>query len=240
MSIRRTTVLAVFVSTLSAAAQSAVTCQRFSFSGRVEGDQAFQQSIGDDLAFFLLPSGAPGAGWHFEVGMPGDKSPLYVYYVTLPYRGRHPTYLDTSYGTPAQYAVMKGDRDFWFVLDGPTAKAAVYAVGQLIFSGSTQSEEQSLGQLNDACKGKGVFRIVNSTFQPGTITEDGTSIPGEYLRNGYPDKAILKTLYGRILGITFEVEMIVPSNFKVSSSLHVTRATCPGPWIAQFPEHASK
>lgn len=239
MIIRIILALMVLVPALCPAGQSAKRCQQFTFFGTVEGKQAFHQTIGDNLVFSLEPSGAAGGGWTFEVGPPGDKSPLYVYYVTPPYRGRHPTYLDTSYGTPAQEAVMKGDKDFWFVLDRQGERKASDAVAQLIFSGASQSEEKSLEQLSAVHKGKGVFRILDSSFVPGIITTSETGIPAQYLRNGYPDRATLEKLYGKIKGLKFEVEMTIPTNFKLSPSLHVTSTTCPGSWLRQEFPYAS-
>lgn len=231
MIIRIILALTVLVPALCPAGQSAKQCQRFTFYGTVEGKQAFHKTIGKDLVFSLDPTGAAGGGWTFEVGAPDDKDPLYVYYVTPPYRGRNTTYLDTSYGTPAQLAVRQNDSDFWFVLDRHGAETARYAVEQLIFSGASQSTQRSLTQLSAVRKGKGDFRILSSSFVPGIITKAGTPLPGQYLRNGYPDKATLEKLYGKIQGIKFSVEMTVPANFKLPPSLHATNAACPGPWM---------
>ena len=217
--------------------QAKDSCQSFCFSGEVRGGGAFRQVIGTEASFFVDPSGAPGGGRRFEIGSTSSgqiEDPGYVYLVTPPYRGRHITMIDTSYAMPAQYAAAKGDRDFWFLFTRQDAEKARAAVDQLIFSGSTQTPEESLAQLAALPMGKGRFRIVGSEITPGTAKEN-EPIPPELLKNGYPDRATIEALYGVVKRIVFEVELVVPPDYAIPKSFRARPANCPEPWAKQWP-----
>lgn len=233
---------ALIAATLAAAsaaepARADDACLSFRFAGEVRGEQPFQQSIGADLLFFLDPVDAAGRGWAYEIGPASSSTPAdrqMIYLVTPPYRGRLVTSIDTSYAWPAQDAAAPGEHNFWFLIRAADVEVAGHAVRQLIFSGATQTTEESLAQLAALPMGRGTFRIVDSDFKPGTA-KWGEVIPPELLEHGYPDVAILESLYGVIERIAFEVELVVPSNYPAPPDLRPRSASCPEPWARQWP-----
>lgn len=222
--------------TLGIGATGALDCRQVRFSGQVEAGQSFQQAIGDGLVFFLKPSVDHASGWRLDIGPHGDPDPLYVYHLTPPWRGRRPTDLDTSYGTLARDAVAKGDEvAFWFALDRKADQAAGYAVGQLIFSGATQSDEKSLQQLESVRKGHAVLRVLDAAIQPGTLT---TSEPVP--ETGDEDDEAVERLYGKVLRMSFEVELTVPKDFRAAATFRPKAVPCPGSWRADVLPHPVK
>lgn len=150
--------------------------------------------------------------------------------MTPPYRGRQRTSISTDYGERAQDVAAPYDIDFWFLLDRDDAEKAGFAVGQLIFSSPTQSEEQSLAQLRALPKGAGVFRILDADSIPGSL-ERGAPLPPEAEEHGHPDAQTLERLYGVITRIRFAVELTVPARHRIPEGLRSRPAPCPGPWV---------
>jgi hypothetical protein len=216
---------------LAQSVQAKDSCQSFSFSGKVQGEESFRQVVGTEASFFVDPSGGAGGGWSFEIGPTsagriGDRD--YIYLVTPPYRGFNVTMIYPAYGMAAQYIAAKGDRDFWFLFTRQDAEKARAAVDQLLW-GSTRTPEDYLAPFASLPMGKGKFRIVDSEFTPGTAKEF-EPIPPELLKHGYPDRATLEALYGVVKRIVFEVELVVPADYAIPNSFHPHPAKCPEPW----------
>ena len=234
---KRIILLVLCAALFAQSVQATDSCQSFRFSGEVRGEESFRQVIGSEVSFFVEPVGGPGGGFRFEIGPTSSdriEDPGYVYLVTPPYRGRHVTMIYTSYAVPAQYMAAKGDRDFWFLFTRQDAEKARAALEQLIFSGSTQTSEESLAQLAALPMGKGDFRIVDSETIPGTAKEN-EPIPPELLKNGYPDRATIEALYGVVKRIVFAVELIVSPDYAIPKSFRAHPAKCPEPWAEQWP-----
>lgn len=215
---------------LAQSVQAKDSCQSFSFSGKVQGKESFRQVVGTEASFFVDPSDGTGGGWSFEIGptLAGRiRDRDYIFLVTPPYRGLHITMIYPAYGMAAQYIAAKGDRDFWFLFTRQDAEKARAAVDQLLWKHA--DSEGYLAPFASLPMGKGIFRIVDPEFTPGTAKEF-EPIPPELLKHGYPDRATLEAFYGVVKGIVFEVELVVPADYAIPNSFHPHPAKCPEPW----------
>ncbi len=209
--------LAVLVSFTPGQAAAGEACQRLAFSGEVKGKESFVRELGMGLAFRMEPTDMHG--WQFEIGPSHPQKgewAQYVYIVNPPYRGHPITALDTSYGTLAQQAFVKGRPfTFWFMLNRADAPRATAAVDRVLWPASEKEEEQGLALLRRLPKGQGTLTITDADVVPGTATQDATD----------PEHAF----WGEIRRIAFTMELVVPQSFVPADGLRVGRAPCPDP-----------
>lgn len=189
-------------------------CQRFSMQGEVKGKESFFRPIGMGLSFRMEPSTESG-GWIFEIGPTSPREgewSSYIYILTPPFRGRHLTMLDTSYGTLAQEAAGKEPRDFEFLLNRSDAPKAKAALDQILWPNNDTAQDDGLAVLGSLPKGEGVLRVLDADIVPGT------AVPGADPVHAF---------YGMIKRMTFNVQLVVPQKFVLAGGLRGAPAACP-------------
>lgn len=186
-------------------------CLRFSFEGELKEGQLFRRDIGNGLSFRAEPS---QGGWHYEIGRAGDAGvdDHFIYDLTLPLHGRHPTDLDTSYATPAQDAVSDEPVWFWFLAfaqDGDKAE-----LGQQLVHWPKADDDESRGWslLGSLPKGRGELEMLRWRLTPGT------AVPG---------KEADATQFGALQWLQFRVTLTVPANYAVPPDLQAAPLPCP-------------
>ena len=173
--IRRGTLLSVAALLLSmlpaTAAQRCVTS-----AGHVTRGQPFEQPLGDDLLFRLVPD---THGWNIAVvdsGQPGDD---FVGVATPPFRGMNHRYLEgwhfrnrANTGPNVGHVnAPQHERTFVFTLTPADYRKAATAVDTLLWGEHTPAErEQAMEALEAASRGRGTLRITGMTL--------GNLVPG--------------------------------------------------------------
>jgi hypothetical protein len=207
--------LAMLMSAAAVQAAAGEACQRLAFLGEVKGKESFVHALGMELAFRMEPTDMHG--WQFEIGpahLGKGEWAQYVYIVTPPYRSRAATALDTSYGTLAQEAFVKGQPSkFWFMLNRADAPRAKAALDRVLWPTTEKEEEQGLAVLRALPKGEGTFTVTDADIVPGTGTRDTLD----------PEHAF----WGEIRRIAFSVELVVPQSFVPAAGLNASPAPCP-------------
>ncbi len=196
------------------AAEARSECRRLHFGGEVRSGATYRQLLGGGLAFRMEPQTDDG-GWTFEIGPVNPEQnefDSFIYALNPPWRGRNLTHLSTEYGTPAQDAVPRGDRGFWFLARRGDGVAASQALDAILWPRTDTDQEEALSRLGALSMGHGVLRIIDSDFDRGTAAYASGAPPSEF---------------GAIHRIVFSVDLTVPPGFTSAEKLRVTRAACP-------------
>jgi hypothetical protein len=196
-------------------------CKHFSVKGDVKEGSEFNQEIGMDLSFRMEPSNWDG--WTFEIGPTNpskDEWNNYIYTLNPPYRGRHLTMLDTSYGILAQDAVKQSSIDFWFLSNRKASSRAKEALDKILWPNTDTAQDESLTILGSLPMGQGNLKILDSDVTPGTAKPEDD-----------PEHAF----FGSVKSIMFKVDFYVSANFKPAKGLYIEYVACPkhNAWLKQ-------
>ena len=203
---------AVLLAAITAAqAEEAARCLRFSFDGEFKEGQSFRRDIGNGLTFRAEPS---EGGWHYEIGRATETSgdDHYIYDVTLPLHGRHPTDLDTSYGTPAQDAVSDEPLNFWFVAFPQDGDKAEQGQQRVHWPKTDEEEQQGWDLLASIPKGRGQLEMLKWRLLPGTADVS---------------KSANAAQYGAIQDLQFRLTLTVPVNYALPPDAGASPLPCP-------------
>lgn len=202
---------------------AATQCKHFSIKGAVKEKATFNQEIGMELSFRMEPTTYDG--WIFEIGPTAPRKGEwnnYIYTLNPPYRGRHLTMLDTSYGTLAQNAVVKHSSiDFWFLSNRKDSARASEALDKLLWPNTDTAQDENLAILGSLPMGLGKLNILDSVVTPGTAKPVDD-----------PEHAF----FGIVKSILFEADFYVSTNFKPAKGLQIEYVVCPKPraWLKQW------
>ncbi len=202
------TVIAAMTAMATAQAGEIKRCLRFSFDGELKQGQPFTQDIGNGLTFRAEPS---QGGWHYEIGRSGADD-NFIYDVTLPLHGRHPTDLDTSYATPAQDAVSDEPVDFWFVAFPQDADKAEQGQQLVHWPKGDDDEQRGWDLLGSLPKGRGELEMLKWRLIPGTDTPKPNGEAAQF---------------GEIQWLQFRLTLTVPVAYRTPSGATPNPLPCP-------------
>jgi hypothetical protein len=171
-----------------------------------------------------------GSGWTFEIGdaaKEGRDGPGYIYLLTPPWRGRHPTYLYAGYGEAAQDVPLESE--FFFLLRPQDEARADHQLHQAIFSGASQPQETSLRELSRLPRGWGRFKAVDADIQPGSWHAGLPPTPEMEQHDRLDDAARLR-LFGAVRGLRFVVTLTVPHSHRLPAGLDARPSACGPAW----------
>lgn len=202
---------ALLVASAAAQADEGKRCLRFTFEGELREGRAYQHEIGNGLVLRAEPS---QGGWHYEIGRAGEAGAddHFIYDLTLPLHGRHPTDLDTSYATPAQDAVSDEPVYFWFVAfpqDGDKAEMGQQLVH---WPKADDDEDRGWSLLGSLPKGRGQLEMLKWRLTPGTAA---------------PGKDADAAQYGALQWLQFRLTLTVPVNYAVPPDVVPSPLPCP-------------
>jgi hypothetical protein len=185
-------------------------CLRFSFEDEFKEGQAYRRDIGNGLALRADPS---QGGWHFEIGRAADtgSDDHFIYDVTLPLHGRHPTDLDTTYATPAQDAVTDEPVSFWFVAFPEDGLRAEHAQQLTHWPKTDDEEKKGWEELAALPKGHGQLEMLKWRLIPGSADagKDGDAAQ-----------------YGAIQWLQFRLTLTVPVGYTLPTDASGTPIPC--------------
>jgi hypothetical protein len=151
------------------------------FTGEITRGKSFEQDIGHDLVFRLIPTpGYADMGWRIQVEpkIDPDDGPIeFSAVATPPYRRYNPRFLETSYGNTAKQAVEMTPRAFYFVQSVDDEHRAEECLNAAIYPTNVSDEEKVrvVQEQKQIQLGKGELRIVKSRIGRGkTLTDAGT------------------------------------------------------------------
>ena len=219
--IRQALLLAPLLALIVAAqaAHAAQHCQQLRFDASVKGEQNLVKDIGSGLRFRMESQG--DTGWQFEIGATKPKADVfdsYVYLLTPPFRSRHATALDTSYGTLAQEATSPEPVTFWFLLRPADASKAHQIIETILWPQTDDPARIAVKKLGRLARGTGELRVLRADIRPGKTDP-----------KPLPDDAD----YGAIYGMTVRVSLTVPASFRPAAGIRSRPVACPDP--AEWP-----
>lgn len=136
--------------------------------GEVSGEKTFEQDIGHDLLFRLVPpEGGDNAGWIIEIvpkSEPDDGSVEFSAIATPPFHAYNERYIATVYGRLAGDVVNLKDREFFFVQSVGDEHRAEEVVNAALYPTSVSDEEKVrvVAEQREIQLGKGELRILKA------------------------------------------------------------------------------
>jgi len=218
--------LALFVLACAVAPQASAAlakveqCQSVTIVGKVKNPDLFERHLGMELSFKLFPDRSLGKGWTYQIGPATAAANEWTNYVAItpPYHFDDPSYIGPGWGRRAQDTARPRAWTFWFLASRRQSAAASVALDSYIWPSSGRPDREASAAILDGFDiGKGQFRIRSSPIR------NGTALPGDM--SGEAD-------YGSVLGLSFDVQLVLPANFRVDPTLRPVPAECPkkGEW----------
>ena len=235
--------------TLGVAAPPAPTpaqaCRTETIEGSVEAGQSFARAIGNGLLLVLQPihSGwilrvLPASTRPADVGQPGFHD--YAELATPPYQSVTPLSLSTDFAFRAQDAVGWNPRRFRFA-DSQASYARLLAAYNAFeranpqAAGSQSAGPPSAGASELAAEvaraADGVFTILDSRLAPGTADQGAAAAA---VSANFPSTAHTLVLapaieaspLGKLLGLSFRVQLELPPGFRAEPGMKVVNHLC--------------
>lgn len=154
----------------------------FHITGEVSNGKAFQQDIGHDLLFRLVPpSNGENAGWLIEIvpkSYPDDDPIEFSTIATPPYNAYNERCIATVYGRAANEAVNLKDRTFFFVELTDDEHRAEEVVNAALYPTNVSDEERVrvAAEQPQIHLGKGELHILKSRINRGRSINDAGTI----------------------------------------------------------------
>jgi hypothetical protein len=198
---------------LLSALASADSCRAYEFKADLQQPDSWQLQASGLL--FRLQSQENNSGWVFDVVSVNKPDGVdLMRALTPPWRGWHPSMLDTEYGMLAEDAVYREPRRFWFMSDASRVEALGHTVDQLLWPGNEgdpeAAEEDAYNELLRYPRGYIELTVLNATVKPAVET---------------PEDSDTEADPGEVLALQARLRLIVDEDFEIPGKIG-TRTDC--------------